>query len=66
MLYKPHHIKQRMQALSRCLQNVSASNVHHEPSSPLPKLTAMAKGVVYIMLPIAVLLRVTESNGIRM
>lgn len=64
MLYKPHHIKQRMQALSRCLQNASASNVYHEPSSPLLKLTAMAKGVVYIMLPIAALLRVQNQTAL--
>lgn len=66
MLYEPHDIKQHKQALSRCLQNGSASNVHHEPSSPLLKLTAMAKGVVHIALPIAALLWVTQSDSIRM
>lgn len=66
MLYKPHYIKQHMQALSRCLQNASASNVHHEPPTPLSNLTAMAKGVVHIVLLIAALLRVTESDSIRM
>lgn len=58
MPYEPLYIKQRMRALSRCLQNASASNVYHEPSSPLLKLTAMAKGVAHIALPKAALLRV--------
>lgn len=64
MPYKPHYIKQRMQALSRCLQNASASNAHHKASSPLSRLTAMAKGAVHIMLPIAALLKLQNQTAL--